>query len=303
MGDFLDRVSERRNAPVALAHRISLLISKNGKKALIVEAGDDVMMYGALIRRFGVFGRADIFPAEGRGKVISALTALSELGKHDYSYAIIDRDFHFDDPTLMFGDHCYVLDHYSVENLFLDLDTLVEIGYNFLALDPDGAERELWYSSVARFLGSLGNSFIEEHAIAVACLLQKANCNMSNFDISQATSANMDGSFDVLGNASDDFIRLAQINREHITAQNLEKGLRLVCGRPVQSYFRGHYFWTLFVRMFNNFRSELDQSYQQQRRARSRTRAVINERHALEAAMPFAPVPASLERFLRGGLG
>lgn len=82
MGEFLDRVTARRDTAVALAHRVALLIDKTGRKAIIVEAGDDVFMYTAFLRRLGCAGRADLYAAAGRDKVIQAVCALLDLGRH-----------------------------------------------------------------------------------------------------------------------------------------------------------------------------------------------------------------------------
>jgi hypothetical protein len=301
MGAYLDAVTAKKDTPIAMAHRIALLIDKSGKKALIAEAGEDYFFYSAVAKRLGVSAKMTAFAAHGKPKVLETLDALFLLGKKESSYAIIDRDFDFSSPSYIKDGHCLVLDEAAVESLFIEDESMDEIGKSFFALEEGGPEHELWINRCRTFKKSLDSVLINEHAIALYCHEHKSVCNLNNVTANQLTSENVDGSVEDTPNSMDEFLRLTSAVPP--STEEIEANADRIRERSIAERLRGHYVWQMFVRTLNSFRVIIDARAQAGQRARSRTRLVLNERHSFDAASTSVSIPARLKEFMITAFG
>lgn len=167
MSIFLNMLQERKNASVTLAHRIALHLSRFNEKILIVEGGEDLYFYSSMVKRELPDKNIQFFVGGGRKNVIDTVDALDSLGKERGYFAIVDRDFYFDDPNILRGT-ILVIDVHSFENFFGERPTLIDIGKAFFGLEP-GEDLEEWSACVSKFLTSIQTELIYEHAVAVFC--------------------------------------------------------------------------------------------------------------------------------------
>lgn len=297
MGVFLEQVASRLNSPEALAHRVVLYLRNTERKALIVEAGDDLIFYSALLRRHKNRAPIELFAANGRNKVIFALSTLQKMGKKDCSYAIVDRDFNVDEPDRLLDGHCLVLDVFSFENYFGDKEVLYDIGKVFFALDPDSDFLTLWNNAVVKFLECLPTVLKKEHSVAMSCHAAKANCNLNDFKLFSHISVTREGNISMLDGVFERFIEEARVDLAAVDSKKIEENNATLNERCWKQWFRGHYFWKILIKFINIFREYLDDLWRHLKISRARTKPEITERHALEAATSFLPTPQHLEPF------
>jgi len=229
--------------------------------------------------------------------VISALEILNLLGKGDRSYAIVDRDFNLDDPALTADGHRLTIEFYSVESYFADRDALLEYGQSQLGLEAASAERQRWTEAVDVFLGSVCDTMIEQHVVALWCRDRAKNCNLSNFNPGSYTTIDELGNVTAAAEFEVAFRMQANPDSVLATESELQSCRSKLNARPWQVWFRGHYFFALFVKFLNVFRKAIDEENRAAGRPRTRTRAEITERHAFEAGTNFVPVPQIVEAF------
>lgn len=298
MGEFLDKVNARYEAPEAVAHRVALFLSSTDKRAVIVEAGDDVHFYCTLLRRLESDRPVEFFRGYGRPKVLKALEMLSDLGKIDQSFAIVDRDLNTEDPHMLHSGHCLVLDVYSYENYFENVELLVDVGKVFFSLDHGTSPLIRWSAIVQRFLETLPGSLRLEHAVALQCRLQGLNCNLGCFRVTVHLQLDAQGTVKREPNTTEHFLREVRVDKTQISAIDTKSCEDVLASRPWQATFRGHFFWTMFVKLLNQFRLSLDRELASSKQNRSRTRSELTERHAMEAATSLLPFPPFLRDFL-----
>ena len=298
MGDFLDKVLQRRYSAEALAHRIVLRQVVIYRTAIVTEAGDDSFFYGALAVRLRRSADFEFFEANGRSKVIETLMVLHDLSKLERAFGIVDRDFNSEDDELICFDHCLVLDTYSYENYFWNRETLVEIGQRFFALEPGGEQFDEWQRLVEMFLGSLSTALKREHAIALWCKLNKKNCNLNQFRVLAHLNILSDGSLSRNNDLESRFVDESKADIAHVNSQDLISCEETLSEIGWHRVLRGHYFWTLFTGLLKSFRKNIDLQNIMNNKNRTRTRAEITSRHALESSIHFLKMPEIVACFL-----
>jgi hypothetical protein len=189
------------------------------------------------------------------------------------------------------------LDVYSYENFFADRSVLRNIGRAFFALCPGGSEDAEWGSLVDRFLATVPDSLEEEHALAFWSQRQGVACIMGNFSASAHLTIENDGSVVRKANTNPEFIRATGVLVGPNDAAEITQCRRRLTQEDWRRAFRGHYFWELFVRLLDQFRARLIARPSTSTMVRSRMKAQMSPRHALEAAVPFVPIPVELGNF------
>ena len=300
MGDFLNRVDRLRVAPVSVAHRVALFLSSSERRAVISEGGDDTMFYSVLMKKNypeKIQPVVEFFAAQGRKRVLDAMDVLQNMGKLDRSFAIVDRDFHFNDPSTLSDGHCLVLDVYSFENLFGDSKILINMGKLFFGLEPGSPHLADWTLSVDMFLGSLQETLIGEHAIGLWCKINSKNCALSDFKVARHLKCCANGAVTSVADIKQKFIDETSSDLIEASEEDISNFEIQLAGMPWQLWFRGHYFWILYVNMLNAFRESIDSDRKTLKQSRSRTRQELSARHVIEAATSFVPCPMQLIRF------
>lgn len=296
MSNFLDKLQNRKNASVTLAHRIALHLSRFNEKILIVEGGEDLYFYSSMAKRELSASNLQFFIGGGRKNVLDTIDALDSLGKSKGYFAIVDRDFNFEDPVILNGN-ILVIDVHSFENFFGERAVLIDIGRAFFGLEP-GEDLEEWSACVSQFLSSIETELIYEHALAVFCFNRGLRCLLSNVSITDILEFSEQGNLVRTNNATNEFIRQAQVDVSHLNQSEIDTIQNLLKQKSWREFVRSHYFWTCFVKVMNNFRKKLDEKLQKNRMNRARTRSELTSRHALEAATPQISTPPMIQDFL-----
>ncbi len=219
MGEFLDKVKARYDAPEAIAHRVALYLSTPDRRAVVIEASDDLHFYCSLVRRLGSKRPVEFYPGHGRSKVFKTLDVLTALGKFDRTYAIVDRDLNIDDPPLLYSGHCLVLDVYSYENYFANQSILVDIAKTSFGLEFGAAPILSWHLIAKNFMITLPESLRIEHAMAYGCRLTKSNCNLSNFRVTLHLDIDEAGHVKRTPDTTAQFIRETSLDESSISPE------------------------------------------------------------------------------------
>ena len=243
MGEFLERVSERGRNPEAVAHRVALFLSKEDRRAIIVEAGDDVLFYGVMLRRTVKSRRTiEFFQAQGRSLVVRALEILLRMKKRG-AFAIIDRDFEFGRSPLTNDGHCLTTTYHSAENYLADPDCLIDTGKGLLALEFESKGLEAWVRACAEFSSKIGTILRDEHAVAVAAHQYSKVCFLSNFRIKDYIKVESSGKFHLEPGIYDNFIRVTGVEVDVEFLREVSLHRRKIEEMEWRVWFRGHYFW------------------------------------------------------------
>ncbi len=299
MGDYLERITEKGRSVEALIQKIILFLNTNEKKILIAEAGDDKFLYSIFLKRLDLHKEVVIYLANGRGNVINAISGLQKIGKREQIFGIVDRDYFFDSDSFILGGHCYVLPCFSIENLFLRKDVLDNIAYSFFALEEGGDDRKRWSQIIDKFIESLSKTFVIQWAIAYWCVNNKKSCFLGNFSVLSVTTFRDDGSIEEKNDALDEFKRVTKPDIAHYTETAQVQCENIIRQQPPDRSVRGHYFWTLFCYVLNQFRDNIDREAKEKSLNRQRTRAELTERHILESATNLIDAPIEIQEFFR----
>lgn len=299
MGEFLERVSARARNPEAVAHRVALFLSNEDRRAVIVEAGDDAFFYGSLFRRMGRSqNRIEFFQDNGRDLVIRSLDILIQMKKR-HAFSIIDRDFDFYRDSLTHNGHCLTTRFHSAESYVAEERPLFEIGKSLFALEVGSESLTSWSQACSRFSTGIGSLLRDEHAVAAASYREARVCLLANFRVKDHISVDEEGGLSLKLGSYEQFLRITgcKIDKDFDrTVKDVRSDLDKMDWRM---WFRGHYFWSVFVSFLNSFRNKLDIDNKNKNRNRSRTRADLTERHVYEVGAAFVPIPGEIESYFR----